>query len=168
VAIAGDSSGGNLAAAVSLLLREGGQPGPVGQLLIYPALDLTLAACAASLRQFGRGYWLTAEDMQLLVSYYTPNESDRHDRLASPLLAPPTGNMPPTLVANAAFDPIRDDGEAYAAWLVSGGGSVTHLRFGTMIHGFIEFAPIIPAAREARLRIFHTFAGLLSGVGSKA
>jgi acetyl esterase len=161
VALAGDSAGGNLCAALSLILRETGRPGPLAQLLIYPSLDLTLATSAGSLERFARGYQLTAEEIRLLVSYYTPNEADRHDRLASPIRARSHAGLPATMIATAGHDPICDDGDTYAGLLVEAGASVLHLRFGALIHGFLDFAPIVPAAMEARIQAFRLFGALV-------
>ncbi len=165
VALAGDSSGGNLAAALSLLLRDTGQRGPSAQLLIYPALDLTLATSAGSLTRAARGYWLTADDVRLFSSFYVPNDADRRDRLVSPLLAQSHHDLPRTMIVTAGNDPIRDDGDMYGRVLADSGATVWQLHFGAMIHGFIEFAPTIPAAMRARSEVFTLFGQLLRYCG---
>ena len=160
VALAGDSAGGNLCAALSLVLRDAGAPVPVAQLLAYPSLDLTLATSARSLEQLGRGYQLTTRQIHQLIGYYTPNAQDRNDGLASPIRVDSHAGLPTTMIVTAGFDPLRDDGDTYAQLLFETGAVVCQLRFGSLIHGFFDIAPIIPAAMAARSRVFRHF-GLL-------
>jgi acetyl esterase len=161
VALAGDSAGGNLCAALSHALRELHGPMPVAQLLAYPSLDLTLATSAESLERLGSGYQLTAEQVREFVAYYTPNVEDRRDMLASPILARSHVGLPRTMIVTAGFDPIRDDGDKYASLLVAAGGSVVYLHFGSLLHGFLDIAPIIPAATRARRETFRIFGTLI-------
>jgi acetyl esterase len=142
--IAGDSAGGNLAAVVAR--RTAGdalRPRVAG--LIYPAVDLTCAA--ASHRTFGARYILTAPMIAWYLARYAPRDLRHPD--ASPLLAPDVASAPHTLVYTAHFDPLRDEGEAYAARLRDAGLAVTARRFPTLPHGFVVMAGVSRAAAAA-------------------
>jgi acetyl esterase len=130
--IAGDSAGGNLAAAVTLVARERGGPPIAGQVLVYPVTDLTLSH--PSITENGEGYFLTADAMRWFAGHYGGDAAG--DPLVSPLLAELSG-LPPALVLTAEFDPLRDEGEAYAAKLEAAGVPTTLRRFDGQIHGFL-------------------------------
>lgn len=147
VAVAGDSAGGNLAAVVSLMARDRGGPKISYQLLIYPAVDFV--GDYASRKENGEGYFLTAAAMEWFIEHYVRDESDAKDSLASPLLAGDHSGLPPALVVTAGFDPLRDEGEAYAAKLREAGVEVKVSRYDGMIHGFASMIGALDDARKS-------------------
>ena len=149
IAVGGDSAGANLAAAVCLLTREGGGPMPTMQLLIYPATDAT--GDAASRRTFGEGFLLTRNDMDWFEERYLPEDSDRSDPRVSVLRAPDLSSLPPAYVATAGFDPLRDEGEAFAARLREAGVPVALRRHRGLVHSYANLTAICPSARAAML-----------------
>lgn len=159
LAVAGDSAGGNLAAVVAQLCRDEGGPTLVAQLLIYPATDMT-DGDYPSREQNAEGYFLTAEDVHWFGDQYAGADGDRtHPRL-SPLHGALAG-LPPAVVVTAEFDPLRDEGEAYATALADAGVSVLHHRFDGMVHGFFDMAALSPAAAAAVATTCRSFAQLL-------
>jgi acetyl esterase len=149
IGVAGDSAGGNLAAAVCLGARDGGGPAPAFQLLIYPAVDLTRRRPSRDL--FADGLQLTDTDIEWYRRQYLPDEADLQNPLASPLLAESLEGLPPAHVATAGFDPLRDEGEDYARALTAAGVSATLRRHEGLVHGFANYTRVVPAAREAML-----------------
>ncbi|MGO4555379.1 alpha/beta hydrolase, partial [Stenotrophomonas sp. 2YAF22] len=133
--IGGDSAGGNLAAACCLLLRDQGLPLPSHQLLLYPALDATMAS--STYREFADGYYLSAELMQRCWQAYL-GDGDRRQALASPLHAPDLRGLPAATVLSCEFDPLRDEAEQYAAHLREAGVDCTLERLPGMIHACIH------------------------------
>jgi acetyl esterase len=144
VAVGGDSAGGNLAAAACLRLRDLGEPLPVFQLLIYPALDLR--CLTASYRALGEGYLLTKDSIQWYLGHYGAEVTDPR---ASVLLEPELRGLPPAIVVTAGFDPLRDDGEQYVVRLREAGVEVTALPFPGQVHGFVNMDGAIPSADRA-------------------
>ncbi len=152
VAIGGDSAGGNLAAVTCLALRDAarahaGAPMPRMQLLVYPATDLR--RLSESHRTLGHGYVLTRELIAWFMDHYLRTEADEHDPRGSPLLAPDHRDLPAAWITVAGFDPLRDEGEAYAAKLREGGVRVELVYESAMIHGFFTMGGAIPRATEA-------------------
>ena len=147
IAVGGDSAGGNLAAAVALLARDAGGPALAFQLLIYPATDQRMAT--PSLERNGQGYLLTRDAMQYFRRNYLPNERDWSDWRASPLLAKSHANLPPAFVITAGYDPLIDEGRAYADRLRAAGAKVEYREFAGMVHGFILFGGVIDTANAA-------------------
>ncbi|HSG89540.1 MAG TPA: alpha/beta hydrolase [Pseudomonadales bacterium] len=145
ISVGGDSAGGNLAAVVSLMARDRGGPQIALQLLIYPVTDAAMDT--VSYRDNADGYLLSADSMSWFWDHYCPDASLRLDPLASPLHAPDLSGLPPALVMTAEFDPLRDEGEAYAERLRAAGVRVDVRRFDGLIHGFFSQARMIPAAR---------------------
>jgi len=142
--IAGDSSGGNLAAvAVARLAREGA---PLAlQVLIYPMLDAT--AGSASYVEFASGYGFSREKALWYLDQYLPPQVDRRAPRVSPLYESDLAGLPPTLVVTAECDPLRDEGEAYAQNLRDAGVPVDVRRYEGMIHGFFQMTAALDAAR---------------------
>ncbi len=137
VAVGGDSAGGNLAALVTLLARDAGDPLPSLQWLIYPATDLRGGTRSRSL--FGTGFLLTKHDMDWFQTLYVEGSGmDYSDPMISPLLADDVAGLSPALVVTAGFDPLRDEGDQYAARLRQAGVAVDHRRLPSMIHGFLN------------------------------
>ena len=152
IAVGGDSAGGNLAAVVSLMARDSvDEAGPLAinyQLLIYPATDMR--QLTPSIQANGQGYLLTKDTMDYFQGHYTGrNEAVYADWRASPLLAASHANLPPALVLTAGFDPLRDEGLAYAQKLSDAGVRSTHISFERQIHGFITMGRVIDEANVA-------------------
>lgn len=145
VAVGGDSAGGNLAAVVALSLRDSGGPPLAGQLLVYPVTRLR-GPRQGSLVTNSDGYFLRTSDMDWFESHYLGESGDGTDPRASPLLAQDLSRLPPALVITAEFDPLCDQGEAYALRLSESGVLCTHTRYAGAIHGFIG----VPAAIAVR------------------
>lgn len=148
LAVGGDSAGGNLAAVVSILARDAGDLPIVFQLLIYPATDMR--RLSNSHQSNGQGYVLTTDTMDYFQRHYTGgNEAHYVDWRASPSLADSHANLPPALVLTAGFDPLRDEGIAYAQKLSDAGGRTTHISFERQIHGFITMSRVLDEANVA-------------------
>jgi acetyl esterase len=149
VAVAGDSAGGNLSAVVSLVTTREGGARPAAQLLVYPATDLLNRH--PSYRLFADGYFLTAAEMDWYTSHYVPERADARDPRASPLLAPDLSGLPPAIVLTAGFDPLRDEGEAYAKRLEEARVPVWLRRYPGLIHGFANTTSVSRVGRAAML-----------------
>jgi acetyl esterase len=149
VAVGGDSAGANLAAAVCLQARSGGMPSPAMQLLIYPITECSRQLPSRQL--FGEGFLLTHRDMDYFEDRYLPAGTDRSDPRVSVLQAEDLGDLPPAYVATAGFDPLRDEGEAYAERLREAGVAVALRRHPGLVHTFANLTAICPSARQAML-----------------
>jgi len=151
IAIAGDSVGGNMAAAVTLMAKERGGPAFRAQLLFYPVTDASMAT--GSYREFAEGPWLTAKAMAWYWDKYLPDTGRRGEILASPVNASieQLQGLPPALVIVDENDVLRDEGEAYARKLAQAGVPVISARYNGTIHDFVMLNPIAetPAARGA-------------------
>jgi acetyl esterase len=132
--VAGDSAGGNLAAAVALMARDRQGPEIAFQALVYPATDLVEMA-TESYRENGEGYLLTAASMRWFRDHYVPDEARRSEPYCSPARAEDLSGLPPAFVATMEFDPLRDDGETYAERLREAGVPVTVQRYDGQVHG---------------------------------
>lgn len=148
MAVAGDSAGGNLAAVVAQMARDRGGPRLAFQLLAYPVTD-GVNFDKPSYRDYGDGYLLTAEAMHWFWNHYAPVPGDRRNPYASPLLADDLSELPPALVMTAEYDPLRDEGEAYARALARAGVDAKLVRYDGFIHGFFAHTRTIAAARKA-------------------
>ena len=147
IAVGGDSAGGNLAAAVAQMATDRGAPTLAFQLLIYPVTDC--AYTTASYRNNAEGYLLTKDSMQWFWNHYLQNENDGQNPYASPLRGQRLSNLPPALVITAEFDPLRDEGEAYATKMKQAGVSVVHTDYKGMIHGFFSLTDIMEQGKQA-------------------
>jgi acetyl esterase len=148
LAVGGDSSGGNLAAVVTMIAREKGGPKIAFQLLVYPAVDAT-DDHRPSMVQYAEGHFLTRPLMDYFLRLYFPKPEDRRTVQASPLFATDFRGLPPALVITAECDLLRDQGELYAQKLRDAGVPVTVKRYDGMIHPFFSFGGIMDAARAA-------------------
>ena len=146
VSVGGDSAGGNLAAAVALMARDRSGPAIAMQLLIYPVTDATMES--GSYRDNANGYLLSRTMMSWFWDHYCPDLALRADPLASPITAEDLTGLPPALIMTAEFDPLRDEGEAYAERLIAADVEVEVRRFDGLVHGFFSQAGMIEAARE--------------------
>jgi acetyl esterase len=137
VAVGGDSAGGNLAAVVTRLARDAGDPLPALQWLIYPVTDCRGETRSRSL--LGDGFLLTKHDTDWFQNCYVEGSGlDYSDPMVSPLLAEDLSGLSPALVVTAGFDPLRDEGEQYAARLREAGVPVDHRLMPSMIHAFLN------------------------------
>jgi acetyl esterase len=159
VAIAGDSAGGNLAAVVAQVLRDEGTR-LAAQLLLYPAVDFTDGDGYPSREQNASGYLLTAQDMAWFTEQYLDGDADPKDPRLSPLYGN-LADLPPAVVATAEFDPLRDEGNAYAKALADADVTVRQHCFPGMIHGFFGLGVVSTAAAEAAATSCREFAELL-------
>lgn len=160
LAIGGDSAGGNLSAVTAQAWR-GREPGLAAQLLLYPVTDMVTEH--ASIEENGEGLLLTRDDMEWFHRHYLGgDERLRSDPRVSPGLAGDLSGLPPALVYTAQYDPLRDDGDAYAAALEAAGVPVVHRRFAGMVHGFFALGPLSAAAQAAVAQVCDDLRALLS------
>ena len=143
--IAGDSSGGNLAAIVTHALTRHGTP-PSFQVLVYPMLDAT--ASSASYDEFAEGYGFSSEKSRWYFDQYLPPGVDRRAPRVSPLFDRGLSGVPDTLIVTAECDPIRDDGERHANRLRRAGVTVELRRYEGMIHGFFQLTGVLEGSRR--------------------
>ncbi|WP_251388714.1 alpha/beta hydrolase [Mediterraneibacter agrestimuris] len=140
ITLIGDSAGGNLAAAVSLMARDKGEFLPKRQILIYPAVynDYSENSPFLSVRENGTEYLLTAGKMQDYIALYAESEADMQNPYFAPYLAEDLSNQPDTLILTAEFDPLRDEGEAYGQRLMAAGNLVEIHRIKDALHGYFS------------------------------
>ena len=148
LAVGGASSGGNLAAAVAMLARDRGGPSLAFQLLVYPPLDYR--AATPSMREPSARPFFGPEDVRWCWAHYLADPADGESPSASPLRAGDFRGLPPALVITAEFDPLRDEGELYAARLREDGVPTEAVRFDGVMHGFFSLADDLDAAIEAQ------------------
>jgi acetyl esterase/lipase len=165
VCVGGDSAGGNLSAVVSWLATHDGGPAPVFQLLVYPVTDLSEKR--PSHRHFAEGFLLTDAEMDWFRANYLSSEDDRRDPRVSILLADSLAGLPPALVVTAGFDPLRDEGEAFAQALRDAGNVVAHRRFPGLIHGFFNLSGVSRVSRDAVVEIAGATRALLATVAAR-
>lgn len=137
VAIGGDSAGGNLAAAVALLARDRGGPSLAHQSLIYPVTDH--AFNTTSYDENAEGYMLEKSSMEWFWDQYLRDDIDGQNPYASPIRAQSLEELPPATVTTCGFDPLRDEGAAYAKRLDEEGVPVNHINYDDCIHGIAQF-----------------------------
>ena len=147
IAVGGDSAGGNLAAVVCIDARDAGQPLPCFQLLIYPATDQR-SGHASHVRN-AEGYLLTRKVMNYFRGHYLPEERDWLDWRASPMLAASLAGLPPAYVLTAGYDPLVDEGRAYAERLSAQGVKTEYVDYPGMVHGFLLMGGVLDTANEA-------------------
>ncbi|MRH41158.1 alpha/beta hydrolase fold domain-containing protein [Aquibacillus halophilus] len=147
LAVGGDSAGGNLAAVVAMMARDKAGPILSYQLLIYPIVNYNFDS--NSYHENATGYMLTRDSMIWYWNHYLHNKDEGNHPYASPLQADDLNSLPPTLVITAEYDPLRDEGEAYAKRLKEAGVPVVFTRYKGMIHGFFTMTETIDKAKEA-------------------
>ncbi|QFZ21216.1 alpha/beta hydrolase [Saccharothrix syringae] len=148
LAIAGDSAGGNLAAAVTLLARERGGPALVAQVLVYPNTDYR--GETGSMRANDDPALFNNRSVAWYWAHYLADPEDGRNPLVSPLLAEDLSGLPPALVITAEHDPLRDEGEQYAERLREAGVPVVASRYPGMVHGFFAMTGALDAAHRAQ------------------
>lgn len=151
LAVAGDSAGGNLTAAVTLMARDRSGPRIAFQVLVYPVTDYS--DDTESHRNTGEGYFLKSAEVMYYWGEYLADPADGAHPYASPLRAPDLRDLPPALVITAEFDPLRDEGEAYGAALRGAGVPVVVHRYDGMFHSFLSFLSVLDAASTAMAEI---------------
>ncbi len=144
IAVGGDSAGGNLAAVLAVMGRDGTAPATVFQMLLYPAVDLTMAS--GSYTRIIDGVPITAATMRYFIDHYAPKAEHRLDWRASPLRATTLADTPPALVLTVAHDPLADEGQAYAARLEAEGVRVMALHLSDQLHGILTMGRVIGTA----------------------
>lgn len=150
LAVGGDSAGGNLAALVALRARDEGGPSLCHQLLVYPGTDLTMGH--PSIEENGEGYFLSKASMEWFTDHYLGADHEHGDPTSgevSPLFARDLAGVAPAQVLTAEFDPLRDEGAAYAARLAEAGVPVELVEHPGLVHGFLGFVELSPDARTA-------------------
>lgn len=159
IVVAGDSAGGNLSAVLSNRLR-GRDVVPALQVLLFPVTDLSTKH--PSYQEFCDGFFLTEKHMDWYRERYLADPADALDPQASPLLEPDLSGAPPAYVAVAGFDPLRDEGIAYAERLEQAGVPTTLAREGSLIHAFVNITGVSRPAREATTRIARAIAAAMA------
>ncbi|HEX4758683.1 MAG TPA: alpha/beta hydrolase [Terracidiphilus sp.] len=148
IAVVGDSAGGGLATVVAMRCRDAARPALMAQVLLYPVMDLS-SFDTDSYLAFAENHLLTRVAMQWFAGHYLGSAEDARNPEASPLLARDLSGLPPALVITAEFDPLRDEGEAYAERLAEAGTTVTITRYSGMIHGFASMLGVLERGRLA-------------------
>ena len=159
IVVAGDSAGGNLAAVSAVRHRDTGRPPLLGQLLAYPVTDF--AFDTPSYDENGTGYFLTTTHMEWFWEQYLGPDGDGRHPHASPLQAGDLAGVAPAVVAVAQFDPLRDEGVAYAEKLTAAGVPTVLLRCEGVIHGFLGLGDFLPPAKAATSDVHAALAKLL-------
>ncbi len=147
IAVGGDSAGGNLAAVLAIMGRDGAAPRSVFQMLLYPVTDLAMDT--ASYARAQAGVPLTAQTMRWFVDHYVPDPARRADWRTSPLRAPSLAGTPPAFVLTVGHDPVADEGRAYAARLEDEGVRVTALHVADQVHGMLTMNRVLPTGDAA-------------------
>jgi acetyl esterase len=159
IAIGGDSAGGNLAIGVARAAAASGTP-LAFQLLIYPMTQIDSRTESKEL--FGTGFYLDVPFMNAATEHYAPTPELREDPRVSPLLGDVPAGLAPAYLCTAGFDPLRDEGEAYAAKVAAAGATVEVRRFGAEIHGFLN---IVGVGSESRACVAEIADALRKGLG---
>ncbi|MFB6171387.1 MAG: alpha/beta hydrolase [Haloarculaceae archaeon] len=149
VAVGGDSAGGNLTAAVTLMANDRGGPDLAHQVLIYPAVASPAVHEFDSYEENAEGYFLERPSMEWFYGKWVQSEAHARNEYLAPLLARDLSGLPPATVVTAGFDPLRDEGAEYAERLTEAGVDVHHEHYEEMIHGFVQMMEMVDAGDEA-------------------
>ncbi|HEY4124664.1 MAG TPA: alpha/beta hydrolase [Rhizomicrobium sp.] len=147
LAVGGDSAGGNLAAVVAQIAKAKGGPKIAFQMLLFPVTQI--GDETTSLREYAEGYFLERKTLDWFYAHYLPVDADRNDPRISPLHAEDVSGLPPAYVMLGGFDPLHDEGMAYAEKLRAAGVSAAVVDYPDMVHVFIYLQAILPQAAEA-------------------
>jgi acetyl esterase len=162
VAIGGDSAGGQLSAVLAQRTRAD-RP-PRAQLLLYPSVDI--GGTWPSYKLFGRGFYLTELDIEWFNEHYAAGRKGADDPGLAPLRAQDLSGLAPAVIVTCGFDPLRDEGEAYAKALARSGSEVIHWREHGLLHGFAHMTSFSPVARQAMDRAAVALRRVLGGVSA--
>lgn len=165
-AVVGESSGAAMAASLTLLLRDGGAPMPTYQVLAYPLMDI--AEHWPSRREHGGGYTLDIEQIRWFLANYVPPGHDPTDPYLFPITGKDMSGLPPALVMTAEFDPLRDEGIAYARKLAQAGVAVEHLHAEDQMHGFLLLSRAVDGAGRLVDRVADALTSHASASGRPA
>lgn len=163
LAVGGDSAGGNLAAAATLVARDRQGPKLAGQLLIYPVTDFSFDT--PSYRENATGLLLTRAGMEWCWKHYLQDPSQGTDPYVSPLRANDFSQLPPAVVLTAEYDPLRDEGRAYAERLREAGVPVQQIHLADNIHGLLRHTQVFPESRDILIQLGEAFRDHLAGAG---
>ncbi len=164
LAVAGDSAGGNLTAAVTLMARDEGGPALAYQLMIYPVTDSSASrGDYPSKIDNATGYFLTTDAMEWYRTQYLRDDADGDHPYCSPIFASSLAGLPPAFVVTAEYDPLRDEGEEYARRLVAAGVPVETYRALGMFHGFFGMDALLDGAKQAQALAFDSMRAALHG-----
>lgn len=147
IAVGGDSAGGHLAAALTQAIRDKGGPRIAFQLLFFPGTEFTTDT--GSMNKYAVGYFLEKQSIEWFYSQVLPKDADRASPSVSPLKATDFSGLPPAYVMLGGYDPLHDEGLAYAEKLRAAGVDVTIADYGEMVHCFIYLQSVLPQAHEA-------------------
>lgn len=161
-AVGGDSMGGYFSAAICQELKRVGEPQPQLQLLIYPAVDVSSET--ESMTTYANAYPLTRDTMDWFMAQYLGSQDNPSDPRLSPILAEDLSGLAPAVVATAGFDPLVDQGEAYAKRLKDAGAPVIYRCYDSLCHAFTSFTAVAPAADVACREIAGMAKQIVSGV----
>jgi acetyl esterase len=159
VAVAGDSAGATIAALTCLRLRDAGEPQPDLQLLACPHTDLTFAHPSVAAK--AQGWGLDADDARWFAAQWVPDTTSRADPRVSPLHEADLAGLAPAVLVTAEHDPLRDEGDAYAASLIAAGVGVRHRCERGLVHGFINLDQVSEAAGDAGERLWRDVRSLM-------
>ncbi|HEY1630884.1 MAG TPA: alpha/beta hydrolase [Rhizomicrobium sp.] len=161
IAVGGDSAGGGLAAVVAQLAKAKGDPKIVYQMLLFPVTQIGTET--GSMREFGEGYFLDAATLRWFFNHYLLDSADRADPRVSPLQAKDVSGLPPAYIMLGGFDPLHDEGAAYADRLRAAGVKVQVADYPDMVHDFIYLQAVLPQAPEAVKAAAAALKGALAG-----
>ncbi|HTQ14742.1 MAG TPA: alpha/beta hydrolase [Rhizomicrobium sp.] len=161
IAVGGDSAGGGLAATVAQMARAKGDPKLAFQMLLFPVTQI--GGETTSYREFGQGYFLEAQSLRWFFDHYAGKSFDANDPKISPLHAADVSGLPPAYVMLGGFDPLHDEGLAYADKLRAAGVKVTVADYPDMVHDFIYLQAVLPQALEAVKSAAAALKGALAG-----
>ncbi len=161
IAVAGDSAGANLTVVTGMRLKDAGVALPKLETLFYPALGPDLFT--ESLREYGKGYFLTKESITWFGMLYLNSEQDFFNPLFAPIIRTDLAGLPEAIIVTAEHDPLRDQGEMYLSHLYDAGVPATGIRAKGLIHGFLNFADLIPAAQSIAAMVWFMTGQKLQG-----
>ncbi|HEY2070103.1 MAG TPA: alpha/beta hydrolase [Rhizomicrobium sp.] len=161
IAVGGDSAGGGLAAVVTQMAKAKGAPKLAFQMLLFPVTQIGKET--TSMREFGEGFFLEAASLRWFYKHYLPDDADRADPKISPLAATDLSGLPPAYVMLGGYDPLHDEGLAYADKLRAAGVKVTVADYSDLVHDFIYLQAVLPQAPDAVKAAAAALKGALAG-----